>query len=48
MHYAYLKQMLQPAADKKRLLRDILLVLASGAFLGVHFSFWVWVSPLHS
>ncbi|KAL0053403.1 hypothetical protein WJX82_005226 [Trebouxia sp. C0006] len=29
-------------ADKKRLLRDILLVLASGAFLGVHFSFWVW------
>ncbi len=48
MHYAHLKQILQPAADRKRLLRDILLVLASGAFLGVHFSFWVWVSPLHS
>ncbi|DBA79052.1 TPA: hypothetical protein ACH3X1_008910 [Trebouxia sp. C0004] len=29
-------------ADRKRLLRNILLVLASGAFLGVHFSFWVW------
>jgi drug/metabolite transporter (DMT)-like permease len=48
MHYAHLKQILQPAADRKRLLRDVLLVLASGAFLGVHFSFWVWVSPLHS
>lgn len=48
MHYAYLKQTLQPAADRKRLLRDSLLVLASGAFLAVHFSFWVWVSPLHS
>ncbi len=48
MYYAYLKQIVQPAADRKRLLRDILLVLASGAFLGVHFSFWVWVSPLHS
>lgn len=30
------------AGDKKRLVKDILLVLASGAFLGVHFSFWVW------
>ena len=33
-----------PADDRERLCKDILLVLASGAFLGVHFFFWVWVS----
>lgn len=33
-----------PADDRKRLCMDILLMLASGAFLGVHFFFWVWVS----
>ena len=32
------------ADDRKRMCKDMLLVLASGAFLGVHFFFWVWVS----
>lgn len=32
------------ADEEKRLLKDALLILASGAFLAVHFSCWVWVS----
>ena len=32
------------ADDKRRLFKDSLLVLASGAFLALHFSCWVWVS----
>ena len=31
------------ADDKRRLFKDSLLVLASGAFLALHFSCWVWV-----
>lgn len=38
------------ADDKRRVFKDSLLVLASGAFLALHFSCWVWVSatmPCH-
>ena len=31
------------ADDKRHLFKDSLLVLASGAFLALHFSCWVWV-----
>lgn len=33
------------ADETRRLWKDVLLILASGAFLAVHFSCWVWVSP---
>ena len=32
------------ADETRRLWKDVLLILASGAFLAVHFSCWVWVS----
>ena len=32
-----------PADERRRLLKDALLILASGAFLAVHFACWVWV-----
>lgn len=32
------------AEDKTKLYHSVPLILASGAFLGVHFGFWVWVS----
>lgn len=32
------------ADETKRLWKDVLLILASGAFLAAHFACWVWVS----